>query len=46
MSRVLERLLLWVADALDRNLVTVPDVDVADHPRRSDVQTIPQPSKG
>jgi arsenical pump membrane protein len=27
MTRVLERLLLWVADALDRNLVTVPDVD-------------------
>jgi hypothetical protein len=30
MSRVLERLLLWVADVLDRSLVTVPDVDELD----------------
>jgi hypothetical protein len=27
MGRVLERLLLWVADVLDRNLLTVPDLD-------------------
>jgi hypothetical protein len=27
MSRALERLLLWVADLLDRSLLTVPDVD-------------------
>jgi hypothetical protein len=27
MSRILERLLLWVADVLDRNLITVPEID-------------------
>jgi hypothetical protein len=27
MSWLLDRLLMWIADALDRNLVTVPDLD-------------------
>jgi hypothetical protein len=27
MSRLLERLLMWVADILDRSLLTVPDLD-------------------
>jgi hypothetical protein len=27
MTRVLERLLIWVADALDRSLLTVPYLD-------------------
>jgi len=27
MSRLLERLLMWIADAFDRSLVTVPEVD-------------------
>lgn len=27
MSRLLERLLMWVADTLDRSLLTVPDFD-------------------
>jgi hypothetical protein len=30
MSRVLERLLLCVADALDRSLLTVPEVEEMD----------------
>jgi hypothetical protein len=32
MSKLLERLLIWVADVLDRNLVTVPDVDEVEAP--------------
>ena len=27
MSKLLERLLMWIADALDRSLLTVPEVD-------------------
>jgi hypothetical protein len=27
MSRLLERLLMWVADTLDRSLLTVPEID-------------------
>ena len=27
MSRLLERLLMWMADAFDRSLMTVPEVD-------------------
>jgi hypothetical protein len=27
MSRLLERLLIWIADMLDRSLLTVPEVD-------------------
>jgi hypothetical protein len=27
MSRLLERLLIWIADAVDRSLITVPEVD-------------------
>jgi hypothetical protein len=27
MSRLLERLLTWIADAIDRSLLTVPEVD-------------------
>jgi hypothetical protein len=26
-SRLLERLLIWIADAVDRSLLTVPEVD-------------------
>jgi hypothetical protein len=37
MSRLLERLLLWVADVLDRNLVTVPDVDELEASRRTEI---------
>ena len=32
MSRLLDRLLTWIADVLDRNLLTVPDLD-EDRPR-------------
>jgi hypothetical protein len=27
MSRLLDRLVIWIAEILDRNLVTVPDLD-------------------
>jgi hypothetical protein len=27
MSRLLDRVLMWIAGALDRNLVTVPELD-------------------
>jgi|EndMetStandDraft_2_1072991.scaffolds.fasta_scaffold6658835_1 hypothetical protein len=30
MSRMLGRLLMWVADALDRSLIMVPDLDETD----------------
>jgi hypothetical protein len=34
MNRLLDRLLMWIAGVLDRNLVTVPDLD-DDWPRRA-----------
>jgi hypothetical protein len=34
MSRTLGRLLVWVADALERSLILVPDLDEADAMRR------------
>jgi hypothetical protein len=27
MSKLLERLLMWVADILDRSILTVPEID-------------------
>jgi hypothetical protein len=27
MSRLLDRLVMWIADALDRSLLTVPELD-------------------
>jgi hypothetical protein len=27
MSRLLDRLVIWIANALDRNLLTVPELD-------------------
>jgi hypothetical protein len=39
MARVLELLLLWVADALDRSLLTVPDVDELDASTLNSLQT-------
>jgi hypothetical protein len=27
MTRLLDRLLMWIADALDRSLLTVPELD-------------------
>jgi hypothetical protein len=30
MSRMLGRVLIWIAEALDRNLILVPDLDEAD----------------
>ena len=27
MSRILERLLMWVADVLDRSILAVPEID-------------------
>jgi hypothetical protein len=32
MSRLLDRLVVWIAEFLDRNLLTVPDLD-DDRPR-------------
>jgi hypothetical protein len=32
MSRLLDRLVVWIAEILDRNLLTVPDLD-EDWPR-------------
>ena len=34
MSRILRRLLMWAADALERSLIMVPDLDEADAMRR------------
>jgi hypothetical protein len=41
MTRVLERLMIWVADALDRSLLTVPDLDELEAPTQVRLQTIP-----
>jgi hypothetical protein len=30
MSRIMGRLIIWVADALERSLIMVPDLDEAD----------------
>ena len=32
MSRLLDRLMIWIAEIVDRNLLTVPDLD-DDRPR-------------
>jgi hypothetical protein len=38
MRNIVSRLILWLAEILDRNLVTVPDIDLYDdggcHPQR------------
>jgi hypothetical protein len=43
MSWLLDRLLMWIADALDRNLVTVPDLD-DDWPRANELTCPPNRS--
>jgi hypothetical protein len=35
MSRLLDRLVIWIAEIIDRNLLTVPELD--DHWPRSEV---------
>jgi len=34
MTRILGRLIVWVADALERSLILVPDLDEGDAMRR------------
>lgn len=34
MRNIVARLIVWVAEILDRNLITVPDVDAYDHESR------------